>query len=187
MSSCKRALSKAEIELLCNQYYHLIDACAKKYRRIFPDDQIEDIKSDGSIGLLEAITTFKPDKSSNLKKYIEIKIRHRIKDGLRKRDKFRNRNNKSQSSPVNFCSIEDVHQDVCECQDDNFTKLENKDLIESLLEGLSDSSRELIELHYIKGLSTEQIAKVKSTSIRNIQRQKNKIIERLKELVKKYE
>lgn len=180
-------LSENEIELLCTRYFYLVQSCAEKYRRLFPEDQMEEIKSDGGIGLLEALTTFNPDKSGDIKKYIEVKIRHRIKDGLRKRDRFGNRYRKANLEPVKFCDIDCVAQEAFECRDFNLTQVENRDFVENLLQGLTPSSREFIELHYLKGLSIEEIAKMKSASVRNIQRKKNRIIETLKELAKKYE
>lgn len=80
-------LPKALREQLIKDYAYLVILVARKIHSKMPSSvEIEDMISDGFIGLMDAIDKFDPSRSNKFKTYAEWRIRGEILDELRKQD-----------------------------------------------------------------------------------------------------
>lgn len=88
----RRAEPKAEDSYLrrnrvVEEYAHLINRVAfKMIARLPPNVEIDDLKSAGVIGLIDAAEKYDPEKSTNFRSYAEIRIRGAMVDELRTLD-----------------------------------------------------------------------------------------------------
>jgi len=79
--------SEDERESLVKKYSHLVKYIANRIAmRVPPNVSIDDLISNGSMGLLDAISKFDPSKNVKFKTYAEVRIRGSILDGLRNLD-----------------------------------------------------------------------------------------------------
>jgi len=80
-------LSRAAREALIREHAPLVDRVARRaLLRLPPSVQLDDLKSAGMVGLIDAIDKFSLDKGDNFKVYAEIRVRGAIMDELRALD-----------------------------------------------------------------------------------------------------
>ena len=73
-------------EVICS-YAYLVDKIAMRLiARLPPNVELDDLKSAGMIGLIDAIGKYSDDKGSRFRVYAEIRIRGAIMDELRSQD-----------------------------------------------------------------------------------------------------
>ena len=168
----------------------LVVFLAKKYDTTKYD--LEDLVSIGTIGLIKGIKTYKLDKNIKLATYASRCIDNEILMFLRK-NKRRTKEVSFEDS-INFDSegnelkIEDVfgteedivHKSI-ECQEDKTT-------LEEEIKNLDDRDREIIEFRYGLGghkeLTQKELADKLSISQSYISRIENKVIKKIKNLMK---
>jgi RNA polymerase sigma factor FliA len=79
--------TRAERNKVVEQYAYLINKVAyKMISRLPANVEMDDLKSAGVIGLIDAAEKYDPEKSSNFKSYAEIRIRGAMVDELRSLD-----------------------------------------------------------------------------------------------------
>src|SRR4051794_10480205 len=82
----KRRPSNRLRDVLVEHYYALVTRHAKRLRTRLPVSvEVDDLTSDGTLGLLDAIERYVPGKSS-FKTFSSKRIRGQMLDGLRSRD-----------------------------------------------------------------------------------------------------
>ena len=82
-----RALSRAERDEKIKRYAHLVDKVASRAISRLPRSiELDDVKSAGMIGLIDAIDKYSEDKGRSFSVYAEIRIRGAIMDELRALD-----------------------------------------------------------------------------------------------------
>ncbi len=80
-------LNRAAREALIREHAPLVDRVARRaLMRLPPSVQLDDLKSAGMIGLIDAIDKFSADKGDSFKVYAEIRVRGAIMDELRALD-----------------------------------------------------------------------------------------------------
>jgi len=81
------AFTNEEREQMVRKYAPLVKYIASRISmRIPPNVSLDDLISCGTMGLLDAISKFDPDKNVKFKTYAEVRIRGSILDGLRNLD-----------------------------------------------------------------------------------------------------
>jgi RNA polymerase sigma factor for flagellar operon FliA len=81
------AFTEPERELMVRKYAPLVKYIATRISmRVPPNVSLDDLISCGTMGLLDAISKFDPDKNVKFKTYAEVRIRGSILDGLRNLD-----------------------------------------------------------------------------------------------------
>ncbi|ETR69890.1 MAG: RNA polymerase sigma factor for flagellar operon FliA [Candidatus Magnetoglobus multicellularis str. Araruama] len=79
--------SEEEREQMVRQYAPLVKYIASRISmRVPPNVSLDDLISCGTMGLLDAISKFDPEKNVKFKTYAEVRIRGSILDGLRNLD-----------------------------------------------------------------------------------------------------
>ncbi|MBF0450861.1 MAG: FliA/WhiG family RNA polymerase sigma factor [Candidatus Magnetomorum sp.] len=79
--------SEAAREQMVREYAPLVKYIASRISmRVPPNVSLDDLISCGTMGLLDAISKFDPDKNVKFKTYAEVRIRGSILDGLRNLD-----------------------------------------------------------------------------------------------------
>ena len=77
------------------------------------------------------------------------------------------------------------YYDLLPAPDDAFEKIEERDVIRRAMQSLNETEREIVDLRYIKELSQTETAKRMNVSQMYISRMERKILEKLREKLKK--
>lgn len=81
------SFSTANRDQLIQEHAHLVDKIAKRIIARLPSNvELDDLKSVGIIGLIDAIKKYSDDKGNHFRVYAEIRIRGAIMDELRSQD-----------------------------------------------------------------------------------------------------
>lgn len=185
----KSALGDEEAkEILVKHNLRLVAHIAKKYSNYGDNDELISI---GSIGLIKAIESFKPDKGTQLATYASRCIENEILMTMRTSKKHRS--NVSLNEPIgvdkdgNELVIMDMLCDDCSVIDD----VENSIMMEKLLKitkaVLDEREYEIIRLRYGLGgcgaLTQREVAKKFDISRSYVSRIEKKALEKIKRSV----
>ena len=179
-------------EILIKHNLRLVAHIAKKYTNYGDNDELISI---GSIGLIKALDSYKPDKGTGLATYASRCIENEILMTMRTSKKHRS--NVSLNDPIgvdkegNELTIIDMLSDDCSVIDD----VENNILMERLLKitkaVLDDREYEIIRLRYglggIGALTQREVASMFDISRSYVSRIEKKALEKIKEHVSKEE
>ena len=177
-------------EILVKHNLRLVAHIAKKYSNYGDNDELISI---GSIGLIKAIESFKPDKGTQLATYASRCIENEILMTMRTSKKHRS--NVSLNEPIgvdkdgNELVIMDMLCDDCSVIED----VENSIMMEKLLRitkaVLDEREYEIIRLRYGLGgcgaLTQREVAKKFDISRSNVSRIEKKALEKIKRSVNK--
>lgn len=150
---------------------------------------VEDLISIGTIGLIKAINTFKPDKNIKLATYASRCIENEILMHLRRSSRTRVEVSIDEPLNVDWDGNELLLSDILGTDDDIVYKdIEDeidKSLLEKAMEILSERERTIIELRFGIGrndeeLTQKEVADLLGISQSYISRLEKKIIKRLK-------
>lgn len=175
-------------EILIKHNLRLVAHIAKKYTNYGDNDELISI---GSIGLIKALESFKPDKGTQLATYASRCIENEILMTMRTSKKHRS--NVSLNDPIgvdkdgNELTILDMLSDNCSVIDD----VENNILMERLLKitknVLTPREYEIICMRYglggIGALTQREVAKKYDISRSYVSRIEKKALEKIKEHV----
>ncbi len=179
-------------EILIRHNLRLVAHIAKKYTNYGDNDELISI---GSIGLIKAIDSFRPDKGTQLATYASRCIENEILMTMRATKKHRS--NLSLSDPIgvdkdgNELTILDLLSDECSVIND----VENNILMQRLLEitrqALDEREYEIIRLRYGLGggyaLTQREVATRFGISRSYVSRIEKKALEKIREYVSKEE
>lgn len=155
---------------------------------------VEDLISIGSIGLIKAINTFKPDKNIKLATYASRCIENEILMHLRKTSKIKSEVSFDEPLNVDFEGNELLLSDILGTDSDIIYKdIEDevdKSLLKVAMEKLSKREKKIIELRFgINGndeeMTQKEVADLLGISQSYISRLEKKIIFRLKKEITK--
>ncbi len=180
-------------DILIRHNLRLVAHIAKKYQGA---EDVDDLISVGSIGLIKAVNTYTPDKGTQLSTYMARCIENEILMLLRANKKYKN--NVSLSDPVgtdkdgNELTLIDV---LSEQGENLLDKVENKILKDKFMEiikiCLNEREYKIICLRYgLKGgrpLAQREVAALMKISRSYISRIEKKAIEKIKAEIKKYD
>lgn len=149
---------------------------------------IEDLISIGTIGLIKAVNTFKPEKKIKLATYASRCIENEILMYLRRNNKVRSEVSFDEPLNIDWDGNELLLSDVLGTEDDIITKnLEasvDKKLLFKALHQLSDREKQIMELRFGLGNGEEKtqkdVADMLGISQSYISRLEKRIIKRLK-------
>ncbi|MCM1305692.1 MAG: RNA polymerase sporulation sigma factor SigK [Bacteroides sp.] len=179
-------------EILIKHNLRLVAHIAKKYTNYGDNDELISI---GSIGLIKALESFKPDKGTQLATYASRCIENEILMTMRTSKKHRS--NVSLNDPIgvdkdgNELTILDMLSDDCSVIDD----VENNILMERLLKitkaVLDEREYEIIRMRYGLGgtsaLTQREVAALFNISRSYVSRIEKKALEKIKEHVSQEE
>lgn len=172
--------------LLIEHNLRLVVYIAKKFEST--GIGIEDLVSIGTIGLIKAINTFKPDKNNKLATYASRCIENEILMYIRKNNSKRCEVSIEEPLNVDWDGNELLLSDVLGCDEDmvyrNIENAEEKKIIREAVDTLNKREKVIIELRY--GLSggkertQKEVADMLGISQSYISRLEKKIINRLR-------
>lgn len=158
---------------------------------------VEDLISIGTIGLIKAINTFKPEKKIKLATYASRCIENEILMYLRRNNKVKLEVSIDEPLNVDWDGNELLLSDILGTEEDiisrNIEKEVDRKLLRKALSQLSKRERTIVDLRY--GLNTEdgsektqkEVADLLGISQSYISRLEKKIIKRLKKEMVRYE
>lgn len=154
---------------------------------------VEDLISIGTIGLIKAINTFKPDKKIKLATYASRCIENEILMYLRKNSNMRSEVSIDEPLNVDWDGNELLLSDILGTDNDvicrNIEEEVDKKLLETALTKLSGRERQIMEmrfgLHNQKEKTQKQVADLLGISQSYISRLEKRIINRLKKEIAK--
>lgn len=177
-------------EILVKHNLRLVAHIAKKYSNYGDNDELISI---GSIGLMKAIDSFKPDKGTQLATYASRCIENEILMTMRTSKKHRS--NVSLNEPIgvdkdgNELVIMDMLCDDCSVIDDVENSIMMEKLIKITKAVLDDREYEIIRLRYGLGgcgaLTQREVAKKFDISRSYVSRIEKKALEKIKRSVNK--
>lgn len=179
-------------KILIERNLRLVVYIAKKFENTGID--IEDLISIGTIGLIKAINTFKPDKNIKLATYASRCIENEILMFLRKNTASRNDISIDEPLNIDWDGNELLLSDVLGTEPDivhkSMEKEVEKQLLGAVLEGLKPRERTIIELRFGLGRGGEEktqkeVADLLGISQSYISRLEKKIIRNLKKEIGK--
>lgn len=178
-------------DLLIEHNLRLVVYVAKRYDTT-QNGGIEDLISIGTIGLVKAINTFKPDKNIKLATYASRCIENEILMFLRKNNKLRHEISLDEPLNIDYDGNELLLSDILGTDDDivtkEFEKQENKRELLAAMATLKDRERQILQMRYgieHEELTQKDIAKRLGISQSYISRLEKRIIQKLKVQMKK--
>lgn len=175
-------------DILIERNLRLVAHVVKKYSN--RSEEIEDLISIGTIGLIKAIDTYDKDKSSKLATYAARCIENEILMSLRSTKKFKNEVFLQEPIGIdkegNEISLIDIlGSDTDAVLDEIANKFEKKRMIEKIKNSLKGREKKVLELRF--GLSNgiektqREVAKMLGISRSYVSRIEKKAIKRLSE------
>ncbi|WP_130807398.1 RNA polymerase sporulation sigma factor SigE [Senegalia massiliensis] len=157
---------------------------------------IEDLISIGSIGLIKAVNTFKPDKNIKLATYASKCIENEILMYLRKNNKTKTEISFDEPLNTDWDGNELLLSDILGTDSDIIFKLLeeeiDKELLMEAMESLSDRERRIMELRFgikktgeektqkevadILGISQSYISRLEKRIVRRLQKEISKMV-----------
>ncbi len=170
----------------------LVVYIAKKFENT--NAGIEDLISIGTIGLIKAINTFRPDKQIKLATYASRCIENEILMHIRKNHGQKSELSLDEPLNVDYDGNELLLSDVLGTDSDyvykNLEESEDKRLVRAALKELNMRDREIIELRFglsksSRELTQKEVADILGISQSYISRLEKRIIEKLKDFLMK--
>lgn len=195
---CLKKMKDGDLEAkkeLTLRNMRLVAHVAKKYQN--SDEDMEDLISIGTIGLIKAINTFNPEKNIKLATYASRCIENEILMYLRRNNKTKMEVSIDEPLNVDWDGNELLLSDILGTDEDVIYKdLETeveRNLLNSAISRLSPRERKIVELRF--GLSDEEgeemtqkeVADLLGISQSYISRLEKKIMKRLKKEIVRFE
>ncbi|ONI45822.1 sporulation sigma factor SigE [Candidatus Epulonipiscioides gigas] len=179
-------------KILIERNLRLVVYIAKKFENT--GKGMEDLISIGSIGLIKAINTFKPDKKIKLATYASRCIENEILMDIRRTNKLKVEVSIDEPLNIDWDGNELLLSDILGTDSDSvYRNIEDevdKALLNTALKKLSEREREIVELRFGfknegKEKTQKEVADMLGISQSYISRLEKKIIGRLKKEIKK--
>ena len=188
------AIDEGARNILVERNLRLVAYIAKKFESSAVG--IEDLISIGTIGLMKAVNTFRADKGIKLATYASRCIENEILMYLRKNAGLRAELSLDEPLNVDYDGNELLLGDMLGTESDDvgkeLEKREEKSIIRTALDSLTERERTIIELRFGfppsgngQEKTQKEVADLLGISQSYISRLEKKTIERLKELLKK--
>ncbi|MGN0620459.1 MAG: RNA polymerase sporulation sigma factor SigE [Porcipelethomonas sp.] len=184
--------SEAAREKLIVHNLRLVVYIARKFES--SGTGIEDLVSIGTIGLIKAVKTFRPDKNIKLATYASRCIENEILMFLRKSSQYRNEISIDEPLNVDWDGNELLLSDVLGTDDDVVNKgIESeaeKDMLREAVDSLGGREKQIMQMRFGlldgKEKTQKEVADIIGISQSYISRLEKKIIKRLKIEMEKY-
>ena len=155
---------------------------------------IEDLVSIGTIGLIKAVNTFKPDRNIKLATYASRCIENEILMFLRKSSQYRNEISIDEPLNIDWDGNELLLSDVLGTDEDVVNKgIESeaeKDMLREAVESLNGREKQIMQMRFGlvdgKEKTQKEVADIIGISQSYISRLEKKIIKRLKIEMEKF-
>ncbi|WP_404452513.1 RNA polymerase sporulation sigma factor SigE [Virgibacillus necropolis] len=184
---------KAARAVLIERNLRLVVYIARKFENT--GINIEDLISIGTIGLIKAVNTFKPEKQIKLATYASRCIENEILMYLRRNNKLKSEISFDEPLNIDWDGNELLLSDVLGTDDDIITKnLEknvDKDLLKNALSHLNNREKQIMELRFgligqeektqkdvadMLGISQSYISRLEKKIIRRLKKEFNKMV-----------
>ncbi|ASK63577.1 RNA polymerase sporulation sigma factor SigE [Virgibacillus phasianinus] len=184
---------KAARAVLIERNLRLVVYIARKFENT--GINIEDLISIGTIGLIKAVNTFKPEKQIKLATYASRCIENEILMYLRRNNKLKSEISFDEPLNIDWDGNELLLSDVLGTDDDVITKnLEknvDKDLLKNALSHLNNREKQIMELRFgligqeektqkdvadMLGISQSYISRLEKKIIRRLKKEFNKMV-----------
>lgn len=184
---------KAARAMLIERNLRLVVYIARKFENT--GINIEDLISIGTIGLIKAVNTFKPEKQIKLATYASRCIENEILMYLRRNNKLKSEISFDEPLNIDWDGNELLLSDVLGTDDDVITKnLEknvDKDLLKNALSHLNNREKQIMELRFgligqeektqkdvadMLGISQSYISRLEKKIIRRLKKEFNKMV-----------
>jgi RNA polymerase sigma factor (sigma-70 family) len=138
---------------LVARYLPLVRSIAGKLLRTLPRSvQMDDLVSDGSIGMLDCVRRFETHRGLSFKTFAGRRIRGAMLDGLRERD-WISRSGRQHGAKHQFHSIGQADWPASTAT----PEFESRESMERMTRGFNDTERSILELRFVQDLTQEQI------------------------------
>ncbi|MCP4020500.1 MAG: FliA/WhiG family RNA polymerase sigma factor [Desulfobacteraceae bacterium] len=135
------------------EYAYLVKYIAARFAMRLPSTVFfDELVSAGSLGLIDAVDKFDPDKHVSLKTYAQYRIKGAILDELRSMDKYSRSMRKK---------IQDITKAVKRIEDEKGTSATDMEVSQELGIGLNDYYNILTDIHRSSVLSLDEFIKTK--------------------------
>lgn len=167
---------------LIEEHMPLVAALAHRYDR--RGEQLEDLVQVGALGLIKAVDRFRPERGVALGAFAAPTIVGEIKHHLRDRTWPLSvpRRLRESRAPSEFVAPE-AEADAAGEDDETFTEVEDRALLERALGALGERERRILELRFFGDLSQVEIAKELGISQVHVSRIQHGALEKLRSVL----
>ncbi len=167
---------------LFEEHMPLVAALAHRYDR--RGEQLEDLVQVGALGLIKAVDRFRPERGVALGAFAAPTIVGEIKHHLRDRTWPLSvpRRLRESRAPSEFVAPE-AEADAAGEDDETFTEVEDRALLERALGALGERERRILELRFFGDLSQVEIAKELGISQVHVSRIQHGALEKLRSVL----
>lgn len=167
---------------LIEEHMPLVAALAHRYDR--RGEQLEDLVQVGALGLIKAVDRFRPERGVALGAFAAPTIVGEIKHHLRDRTWPLSvpRRLRESRAPSEFVAPE-AEADAAGEDDETFTEVEDRALLERALGALEERERRILELRFFGDLSQVEIAKELGISQVHVSRIQHGALEKLRSVL----
>jgi RNA polymerase sigma-B factor len=164
---------------LIEEHMPLVAALAHRYDR--RGEQLEDLVQVGALGLIKAVDRFRPERGVALGAFAAPTIVGEIKHHLRDRTWPLSvpRRLRESRAPSEFVAAE-AEADAAGDDDESFSEVEDRALLERALGALGERERRILELRFFGDLSQVEIAKELGISQVHVSRIQHGALEKLR-------
>lgn len=180
--------------LLVERYFPTVKQHAERMGRKVPV-QLDDLISDGTIGLINAIDTFDAERGIPFEAYSHKRIYWAMIDGMRKREWVpRSLREKAQKTGIKLTEVKSLHYqydsdgdnhsgsmlDFLNDKNNSFQHSQSDEILQHITHRMSRTDALIISLYYWNGLNMRDVGKALGMSESRVSQLHKLLIQRLK-------
>jgi RNA polymerase sigma factor (sigma-70 family) len=169
--SRRREDAMTNTDALVTAHLNLVDDAVARYCGRCRKHELDDVRSDAQLGLVEASRQFREDRGVKFTTFARDKIDHAVIDGHRRRDPL-SRGHRAAVGPEQFQSrsldaIEGNERLLAVAGD--LDQVDNRDLLARLMRDLNPRQRQAVTLRHLEGLSVTAVARRMQLKFQEVQ------------------
>lgn len=169
---------KESMAQLIQNMHPLIYSAIRRYGK---DSDKEDLYQEACIILIESVYSYEPERGVAFLTYIKKRIYYGIFNRTRNNTCYVSINQPLEDGETN--TLEDIIEDPNAQVEQKIIDNEEKDRLMSAISHLSPKQRQVIELHYMSGMTLKDIAKARGVHYKGVLRLKDRALKKLAEII----
>lgn len=150
-------------------------------RRYGKDDDREDLYQEACIILIESVYNYEPDRGVPFLSYVKSRIYYGIFNLTRNNTYHISINQPLEEGGTD--TLEDIIEDPEAQLEEKIIHKAEIDRLRSAIKHLSPKQRQVIELHYLAGMSLKDIAKARGVHYKGVLRLKERALKKLAKII----
>jgi RNA polymerase sigma factor (sigma-70 family) len=169
--SPRREVTVTNADTLVTAHLYLVDEAVARYRHRCRRHELDDVRSDAQLALVEAARQFREDGGAKFTTFARAKIDHAVIDGHRRRDHL----SRAHRAKVGSGQFQSRSLDAMEGGDHllsvsgDLGDVDNRELLARLMRDLDEPQRQAVTLRHLDGLSIAAAARQMKLKYQEVQ------------------